>query len=164
MNEKLLQPLHKGVCMGIICQPPSHAPLMVPHASEMPCVTWNYSTAVTASCSGEKGQGGTSPLPLPHSGSCYWGQKSSFAQLTVPGTWRGPAGACADGPLGITFGTGRDSARCSPSGGAGWGSYYLCWAKMHWIDSRVSVKPVPGQLTSEAQPQGAGWDVLVLEL
>lgn len=29
LNEKLLQPLDKGVCMGIVCQPPSHAPSVV---------------------------------------------------------------------------------------------------------------------------------------
>lgn len=32
----------------------------------MPRVAWNDSTAFTASCSAEKGQGGTSPRPLPH--------------------------------------------------------------------------------------------------
>lgn len=132
----------------------------------MPCVTWNYSAALGASCSGEKGQEGASPLPClgpsfiegPIIGdkshlscnSLCLGAGRAWLQHALAVLWEPP------GQEEVLMGA------STPEGPAEVHGIYKGPKCMEFIQgSRESSGP--GVLRSEAQIQGAGWDVPVSE-
>lgn len=154
MNEKLLQPFDKGACTGITCRLLSCAPLMV-KPQGMPCVTWNYSAAVRASCSGEKGQRGTFPLPLPRSGSSFieapiTGDKSHC--LCNPGCLGARGGWPWHAPMVLWESPGQEETLMGASTLAGLAEVHVIYVGLKCTgfiqESRQS--PCPGELASEA--------------
>lgn len=148
MNERLLQPL-KGVCMGIMCQPPSRAPSVVqPQRCHMsPGITARQPQPLFCR---KRARGHLSP-PSPSLRLLLLGTKllHNSQCLGAEGVWLWYAAwsfgnhlwdrkrLCQVQPLW------RDWLRVR--------SCHLYWAKMHWIDLRVSAKPVPG--SSQVKPR-----------